>query len=89
MKNRNEMKVATGTSSNDGVRKGGAWRRFVPLILLGLAAGIVFSLDLHAYLTLDALRQHRQTLGKIVSEQAALAIAIYVLIYATSTALSR
>lgn len=88
MNNRNESAGDTPSSAGGPAAKGQAWRRLVPLVLLGMAAGIVIGFDLHAYLTLDALREHRRALADIVAERAVLAAATYMLVYAASTALS-
>ena len=69
MINRNETKADAGPSTAGRAAKGTAWRRLAPMVLLALAAAIVFGLDLHTYLSLDALRQHRQALAEIVAER--------------------
>jgi uncharacterized membrane protein YdjX (TVP38/TMEM64 family) len=62
--------------------------RFLPLIILPAAIAGFFALSLDKYLTFDALRVNRATLGAFVAEQGVIAVALYIAIYATSVALS-
>ncbi len=63
-------------------------KRFLPLVLLGVVAAIVFYFDLHTYLTYEALREHRETLTTFVAQRFVVAAIIFVFIYSISTALS-
>jgi len=65
-----------------------AVRRYLPLaaLLAGIAA--FFALGLHRYLTFEALREHRTELMAFVASNAALAVLLFIAIYAVSTALS-
>ena len=68
--------------------KPSALRRFLPLILLlGLAAA-AWSLGLKDYLTFEALRENRALLLSFVQDQAVLAVVVFTLAYAVSTAVS-
>ena len=73
-----------------GSRAGGASvaKRLLPVAIIALAAALVFALDLHQYLSFEALREHRTTLLDFVSRNAVLAAFLYIAVYATSTALS-
>ncbi len=73
-----------------GNRTGGASvaKRLLPVAIIALAAALVFALDLHQYLSFEALREHRTTLLDFVSRNAVLAAFLYIAVYATSTALS-
>lgn len=80
---------ANGGPGATGADSGSAtWRRLAPLGMLGLAAAGAYGLDLNAYLDLDVLREHRQSLSELVATRTALAVALYVVVYAASTALS-
>jgi len=63
-------------------------KRLLPLAVL--AAGVVafFAFGLDRYLTFEALRDNRQVLMHFVDDYGLLAVALYILIYAASTALS-
>jgi len=63
-------------------------KRFLPIAILGIVAAIIFSFDLHTYLSYESLREHRETLTEFVAQRFALAAVTFVLIYAISTALS-
>ncbi|MEM7120514.1 MAG: TVP38/TMEM64 family protein [Pseudomonadota bacterium] len=67
---------------------GGLVKRWLPAIVLVGAIGAAFALGLDKYLTLDALREHRFELQAFVAQNELAAIALFVLIYAVSTALS-
>lgn len=62
--------------------------RFLPLVVLVAAAALFFALDLDRYLTFDALRENRALLADFVAAQGALAVFLYIVIYAASVALS-
>ena len=63
-------------------------RRLIPVVLLALMAGAVYVLDLHTYLSFDALREHRSTLTAFVEHRLVAAALLYITAYAVSTALS-
>lgn len=63
-------------------------RRLLPLALLAVLAGMVLALDLHHYLTLEALRDNRHALQAAVSGNFALSALAYVVIYAVAVAVS-
>ena len=67
---------------------GHSLRRFVPVtvLLVGLAAFFAFGLD--RYLTFDVLRENRAWLLAQVDQSAALAAAVYILIYIAVVAFS-
>ncbi|MEG6508504.1 TVP38/TMEM64 family protein [Methyloligella sp. 2.7D] len=63
-------------------------KRLWPLILLVAAAGLVFALGGHRYLTLQQLAAHREALRGMLSDHLALTLAAYIAVYAVSVALS-
>ncbi len=63
-------------------------KRFLPIAALGLAAVVIFSFDLHTYLTYESLREHRGTLTSFVAQRFVLAAIVYIVVYSISTALS-
>lgn len=63
-------------------------KRLAPLAVMAAAIGAFFALGLDQYVTFDALREHRALLTGFVGEQTLLAVALFVLVYATATALS-
>jgi uncharacterized membrane protein YdjX (TVP38/TMEM64 family) len=77
--------------SHDGARRirgARVGRRLLPIAVIALAAASIYSLDLHDYLSFEALREHRATLLGFVSRDAVLSALIYIAVYAASTALS-
>ncbi len=69
-------------------RAGFPVKRAVPLVALAAAAAAVFAFGLDDYLTFEALRENRHLLTNFVADQATLAVVLYLLIYAASTATS-
>lgn len=65
-----------------------AFKRFLPLIVLLAGLGAFFALGLDRYVTLDTLRDNRQTLAAWVAENWALAAFVYVLAYIVMVAFS-
>ena len=65
-----------------------AFKRFLPLIVLLAGLGAFFALGLDRYVTLDTLRDNRQTLTAWVAENWALAAFVYVLAYIVMVAFS-
>jgi uncharacterized membrane protein YdjX (TVP38/TMEM64 family) len=63
----------------------GCW---LPLVAIAAALAGTFALDLHSYLTMDALARHQAWLMRQVEANALLAAAAYVTAYAAATALS-
>jgi uncharacterized membrane protein YdjX (TVP38/TMEM64 family) len=63
-------------------------KRLAPLVLLAALAAMVFALDLHTYLTLDALRDNRQALQAAVADNFALSALAYMAVYAIAVAVS-
>lgn len=64
------------------------WQRLAPLALIALGIAMVFAFDLDRFLTFEALREHRMALQDFVAENPVLAPLVFMLIYATSVALS-
>lgn len=69
-------------------RRPGAFRRFLPLLILAAGLGAFFALGLDRYVTLDTLRDNRQGLSVWVAENWALAAFVYVLAYIAMVAFS-
>ncbi len=65
-----------------------AFRRFLPLAILLAGLGAFFALGLDRYVTLDTLRDNRQTLTGWVAENWVLAAVIYVIAYIGMVAFS-
>jgi uncharacterized membrane protein YdjX (TVP38/TMEM64 family) len=63
-------------------------RRFLPLLVLLVAIGLVFALGLDQYLNFETLRRHRAELLAFVERNAVLAPVLFVLVYAAVIALS-
>lgn len=63
-------------------------KRFLPLLVLVLAIIVVFASGLHEYLSFDALREHRETLLRLVADNATIAPLAFISIYAGVIALS-
>lgn len=65
--------------------------KYFKILIILVAVGIIgafFALDLGQYLTLDALKQHKESIQSFYSENMLLTVAAYVIIYILVTALS-
>ena len=62
--------------------------RVVPLVLLAVGLAAFFVFDLNQYVSLDALKTHRETLQSWVVNYGVLTAAIFVLVYALAVAFS-
>lgn len=71
-----------------GKPKSGLAKRLAPLGVLVLGTGAFFGLGLNEYVTFEALREHRHFLMDFVDQQIVTAVAVFVVAYALSTALS-
>jgi uncharacterized membrane protein YdjX (TVP38/TMEM64 family) len=82
-----ETKGGQGAVPQDG-NGGLSFQRLIPLFVL--VAGLVafFAFDLNQYVTLDALKTHREGLQQWVSEQGAAAYLVFALVYVVAVALS-
>lgn len=65
-----------------------SWRRWLPLLLLGLAAALVYASGLDRYLSLATLKSQRALLQGFVAGHPLAAPLAYVLAYAAAVALS-
>jgi uncharacterized membrane protein YdjX (TVP38/TMEM64 family) len=65
-----------------------AWKRLVPLAVLGLGIALFFALGLDKYVTFEVLRQNRNVLMAYVAGMPVKAVLLYVLAYAAATAFS-
>ena len=63
------------------------WRRAWPALALAILAVLVFAFDLHAHLGFESLRTHRAELVSFVAREPALAVLLYVVLYAASVSL--
>ncbi len=84
------MSVQSTTTTATGERAGGAGllRRLAPIAILGGVIALVFAFDLDRFLSFEALRDNRVFLMGFVEDRAILAVTLFVLIYAVSTATS-
>ncbi len=82
------LQVSRNATGQPVRRVGFPVKRVVPLVALAAAAAAVFALGLDDYLTFEALRKNRHLLMDFVAGQATLAVVLYLLIYAASTATS-
>ena len=62
--------------------KGKSAARYIPIVLIAAVFTAIFALDLQHYFTLDALREHRQTLAAIVDDYGMITIVGFALLYA-------
>ena len=62
--------------------------RVVPLVLLAVGLAAFFVFDLNRYVSLDALKTHRETLQSWVVNYGVLTAAIFMLVYALAVAFS-
>lgn len=69
-------------------QKPNRFKRWLPLIGLLALIGLVFSLGLHEYLSLQTIADNREALETFVTDNLALALVIYVLVYIVIVALS-
>lgn len=65
-----------------------AWRRWLPVLVLIALAVVIYATGLHRYLSLDTLRSRRADLQAFVAGYPLLAPLAYILVYATTVALS-
>jgi len=80
---------AVGEPGQEGQGQGqGGLKRCLPLALLTGLAAAAWSLGLKDYLTFEALRENRALLLQLVEDQAVLAVIVFILAYAVSTAVS-
>ena len=63
-------------------------RRLAPLLILAIGIAVFFALGLHEHFSFESLRQNRAELVDLVARSWLLAAAIYVAVYAGTTALS-
>lgn len=65
-----------------------AWKRSLPLVVLGSAVVAIYASGLHRYLSFEQLRLHHGDLTSYVAAMPARAIVLFVATYALATALS-
>jgi uncharacterized membrane protein YdjX (TVP38/TMEM64 family) len=65
-----------------------AWKRLLPLLVLGGAVATIYGFGLHTYLSFEQLRLHRGELMAYVATMPIKAVVLFVAIYAVATALS-
>lgn len=64
------------------------WKRVLPVVALAALFAAFFVFDLDGYLSFQTLQEHRDTLKRLVAENAALVGLAFILIYAVATAAS-
>ena len=74
--------------SPTAARRGGALKRWLPLIVLAALTAAAFALGLQDYLSFEALREHRVELMALVEQRYLVAALGFFLIYAAATAVS-
>ena len=77
--------MAQGTPADPGLR---SLRRWLPLALILLLIALFFVFGLQRYVSLASLAAHREWLTGLVAAHLALALLVYLLIYAAVVALS-
>ncbi len=65
-----------------------SWKKLVPLAFIATGMAVFFGFGLHKYLTFEQLRQHRGELMSFVAGMPVKAVLLFVVAYATATALS-
>ncbi len=88
-----QARAADGVQPPPGQAEGQArrpalWRRLLPLAVLAVGLVTVFALDLHRYLSFEALAGQRAQLQALVAGQPALMLAGFVAVYALVAALA-
>lgn len=66
----------------------GRWRRIAPIAVIALMLILFFAFELQRFFTLDALRDHHDTLQRWATSAPIRALAIFVLVYAAAVAIS-
>lgn len=74
--------------NSEAKNAGGSWKRLWPLAILGAGAIAFFAFDIGNYLTLDALKDNREALQNLVSENLLRAAFVYIAIYTLLVAFS-
>lgn len=69
-------------ADTDSKKKRVRTKRLIPVAVLLLGAALFFAFDLHAYVTADALRDHRHELLQLVADYPVLVPALYMALYA-------
>ena len=64
------------------------FKQFLPLAVLVAVVIVIFTSGVTRYLNLDALREHETGLRGFIDQNLALALAVFVAVYATATAIS-
>jgi len=81
--------AADATSATEPQATGGfSIKRMIPLVVLALGFGLFFAFDLDRFVTFEALHDNRMALMDFVDRWGGLAVALFILVYAASTALS-
>ena len=82
------MTMTTTTDSADKAPVTPLAKRLIPVVLIVLAMALVFVFDLHHYLSIEALKEHRGSLTQFVEDKGVVAVFAFIVLYAVSTALS-
>jgi len=77
-----------GSAAESKPSGGVSLKRIAPLAVLAIGFGLFFAFDLDRFVTFQALHDNRMALMDFVDQRGVLAIALFVLVYAASTALS-
>ncbi|AWM86060.1 TVP38/TMEM64 family protein [Microvirga sp. 17 mud 1-3] len=79
--------MAGSRQREEAEKPGGLWR-FLPLVLVALAAGAFFASGLHRSLTLDSLMRHHDAAQAFATDHRAAALGFYALAYIVMVTLS-
>jgi uncharacterized membrane protein YdjX (TVP38/TMEM64 family) len=84
------MPAATGENSDAEPKPAArtAYKRLIPLIVLGAGVAAFFALGLDEYLTFEELRSNREALMSFVAAMPVVSVLLFVLVYTTAVALS-
>lgn len=74
--------------SHDSQRPQGLLRRWLPLVLVALAAATVVIMGWHRHLSFEMLLRHHDTIHAFIESHRAVAVAVYIATYVVAVALS-
>ena len=75
-------------NTSEAARGERTWKRLLPVGALVAAAAVIYTFDLHAYLSFETLQANREMLTDLVSRHFLGAAIAYLVIYAIATAIS-
>jgi uncharacterized membrane protein YdjX (TVP38/TMEM64 family) len=81
------MSVPSKVLGPNAAEKGRQFRRFLPLLIIGLAVAIAWFLGLDRHISLSAIADNHENLREFVTRNETLSLAAYALIYVAATVL--